>query len=56
MGHIKEPEGIDFIIEGRPLTKEEEIAISTYIRTYKEQHSKLTTIKTTISKKKKILV
>ncbi len=35
MGHIKEPEGVDFIVESRPLTKAEEIAISEYIRNYK---------------------
>ena len=39
MGHIKEPEGVDFIINSRPLTKAEEIAISNYIRTYKEKNS-----------------
>lgn len=38
MGHIKEPEGIDFVINSRPLTKEEEIAISEYIRAYKAKH------------------
>jgi hypothetical protein len=35
MGHIKEPDGVDFVINSRPLTKEEEIAISNYIRAYK---------------------
>lgn len=35
MGHIKEPEGVDFIVESRPLTKAEEAAISEYIRNYK---------------------
>ena len=39
MGYIKEPEGIDFVVESRPLTKEEEIAISNYIRAYKAKHS-----------------
>ena len=28
MGHIKEPEGVDFVINSRPLTKKEEVAIS----------------------------
>jgi hypothetical protein len=39
MGHIKEPDGVDFVINSRPLTKDEEIAISEYIRTYKAKHS-----------------
>ncbi|MBA2563048.1 MAG: hypothetical protein H0V14_09090 [Chitinophagaceae bacterium] len=39
MGHIKEPEGVDFIINSRPLTKKEEVAISEYIRAYKAKHS-----------------
>jgi len=39
MGHIKEPDGVDFVINSRPLTKDEEIAISKYIRAYKAKHS-----------------
>jgi hypothetical protein len=35
MGHIKEPEGVDFIIQSKPLTDEERTAISEYIRNYK---------------------
>ena len=38
MGHIKEPDGVDFVINSRPLTKDEEIAISEYIRAYKAKH------------------
>lgn len=40
MGHVKEPEGVDFVIKSRPLTKDEEDAISNYIRAYKAKHSK----------------
>ena len=40
MGHIKEPDGVDFVINSRPLTKAEEIAISEYIRAYKAKHSR----------------
>ncbi len=40
MGHIKEPAGVDFVINSRPLTKDEEIAISEYIRNYKAKHAK----------------
>lgn len=39
MGHIKEPDGVDFVINSRPLTKDEEIAISEYIRAYKAKHA-----------------
>ncbi len=39
MGHIKEPEGVDFIVESRPLTKAEEVAISEYIRNYKAKNA-----------------
>ncbi len=35
MGHIKEPKGVDFIIQSRPLTKSEELAISEHIKNYK---------------------
>lgn len=35
MAHIKEPKGVDFIINSRNLTKEEELAISNYILAYK---------------------
>ncbi|MES2766590.1 MAG: hypothetical protein V4642_12015 [Bacteroidota bacterium] len=38
MGHIKEPEGVDFVIKSKPLTKEEEALISSYIKAYKEKN------------------
>ena len=44
MGHIKEPEGVDLVINSRPLTREEEIALSAYIRAYNAKHSKKSTI------------
>jgi hypothetical protein len=54
MGHIKEPEDVDFVIDSRTLTKEEEIAISDYIRAYKAKHSqKKVQSKRTTSKKRK---
>jgi len=31
MGYIKEPDGIDFVIQSKPLTKKEEIDLSDYI-------------------------
>ena len=56
MGHIKEPEGVDLIINSRPLTKEEEFAISNYIRAYKAKHSlkKAPSKRATSTKQKKI--
>jgi len=37
MGHIKEPKGVDFIIESKPLTDEERKAISDFITKDKEK-------------------
>jgi hypothetical protein len=31
MGFIKEPEGVDFVIQSKPLTKKQEIELSEYI-------------------------
>ncbi len=36
MGHIKEPEGIDFVIESQPLTNAERKEISELIKTLKK--------------------
>ena len=36
---IKELQGVDFVINSRPLTKKEEVAISKYSKTYKAKHS-----------------
>ncbi|MDA3881763.1 MAG: hypothetical protein PF481_00595 [Bacteroidales bacterium] len=47
MGHIKEPNGIDFSIQSPPLTDGERKEISSFIKDYKKKH------KTTLSKKKK---
>ena len=58
MGHIKEPNGVDFVINSRALTKEEEIAISNYIRAYKAKHAhkKKRTKKTPKIIRKKVMV
>lgn len=37
MGHIKEPDGVDFIINGKPLTDKEKKAISEFIKADKEK-------------------
>jgi hypothetical protein len=39
MGHIKEPNGVDFIIKSEPLTEKEQAAISEYIKNYKLKHA-----------------
>jgi hypothetical protein len=39
MGHIKEPEGVDFVINSRPLTKKEQMALSTFIAEDKSRRS-----------------
>jgi hypothetical protein len=37
MGHVKEPEGVDFIIQSEPLTAAERVPISECIRRYKAE-------------------
>lgn len=39
MGYIKEPDGVDFIIQSPPLTDEERKAISEFIRKDKARNS-----------------
>ena len=40
MGLIREPEGVDFIIKSRPLTKKEEELLSKFIRKHKAKRFK----------------
>ena len=51
MGLIKEPEGIDFVIQSPPLTDKERIEISEFIRTRKLQNK--LKVAQAISKKKR---
>lgn len=53
MGYIKEPDGVDFIINGKPLTVKEKKAISEFIKADKEkiERQKIHRKKTTKSKK-----
>ena len=37
MGLIKEPIGVDFIVDSRPLTEDEKLAISEFIHADKEK-------------------
>lgn len=43
MGYIKEPDGVDFIINGKPLTDEQKQAITDFIKADKERLAKLKT-------------
>jgi hypothetical protein len=53
MAHIKEPDGVDFIISGKPLTDKEKKAISEFIKIDKEKiaRQKLRKVKSANSKK-----
>jgi hypothetical protein len=42
MGFIKEPEGVDFVIQSKPLTKKQEKELSDYIAKRKLEIKKLT--------------
>lgn len=37
MGYIKEPEGVDFVINGKPLTDKQKKEISEFIKADKER-------------------
>ena len=41
MGLIKEPLDLDFVVDPRPLTKKEELAISAFIQADKEKRALL---------------
>lgn len=41
MGYIKEPEGVDFVINGKPLTDKQKQEISEFIKADKERLAKL---------------
>ncbi len=45
MGHIKEPKGVDFIIQSEPLTDKERKEISKYIADYKAKNKKKIKVK-----------
>jgi hypothetical protein len=56
MGYIKEPDGVDFIIKGKPLTKKEKQAISDFIKADKKRLAKLAARKTKAKTPKKVLL
>jgi len=51
MGLIKEPEGVDFVIKSRPLTKKEEELLSKFIREQKTKRLNKLSAKKTSSKR-----
>ena len=52
MGLIREPEGVDFIIKSRPLTKKEEALLSKFIKEHKAKSLKKQSEKKRSLKKK----
>ena len=46
MGYIKEPDGVDFIINSKPLTEKQKEEISAFIKADKERIANLKTRKT----------
>ena len=55
MGHIKEPEGVDFIINGKPLTDKDRKAISEFIKADKEKIARQKFRKTKTANSKKLV-
>ena len=55
MGHIKEPDGVDFIINGKPLTIKERNSISEFIKADKQKIAKQKLRRTQNAKKKKLV-
>ena len=46
MGYIKEPEGVDFVIKGKPLTDKQKKEISEFIKADKKRISEIKTHRT----------
>lgn len=53
MGYIKEPKGVDFIIQSEPLTDKTRQEISEFIRNYKLKAARKSPKKTITAKKNK---
>ena len=56
MGHIKEPDGVDFIINGKPLTDKEKKAISEFIKADKEKIAKQKARRTSVATRTKKVI
>jgi hypothetical protein len=55
MGHIKEPDGVDFIIKGKPLTDKERQAISAFIKADKAKIARQKLRKSKTANRKKLV-
>lgn len=55
MGYIKEPNGVDFVINGKPLTNKQKQAISEFIKTDKERIARLQTRKTRSANRQQVV-
>jgi len=55
MGHIKEPDGINLVIKGKPLTEKEKKAISDFIKADKEKIERQKLRKARAAKSKKMV-
>lgn len=53
---IREPLDVDFVVDPTPLTKDQEKAISDFIKADKERRAKKKTKKSTTSKKQKKVI
>jgi hypothetical protein len=53
MGYIKEPPGVDFIVDPKPITKQERLRISEIIAHYKTTGRKLPAKKTSLRRRPK---
>ena len=56
MGHIKEPDGVDFIIKGKPLTEKEKKAISEFIKADKKRIAMQKARRTSVAKRTKKVI
>lgn len=52
MGLVREPEGVDFIVNSRPLTKKEHEALSNFIKADKAKRLKKLSTKKELGKRK----
>lgn len=55
MAHIKEPKGVDFIIQSEPLTEKGRAEITEFIRNYKLKEKSKAIKSTQIKKQKPVL-
>jgi hypothetical protein len=56
MGYIKEPEGVDFVINGKPLTTKQKQALSEFIKADKERLAKSATRRKKSANRQKVIL